>query len=115
MNRQVEYRAARDAQRARYEDATGLPFGEVGRQEYRDYFGIGDCAGTPVETLITYKSWLVDGAAERPPVDVITPAQAFLLTGADLASLAAAGDYEAAAEIVRRKIRKAQKRGQVAA
>lgn len=102
-----DYRAARQAQDARYEDTTKLPIGDTDRQEYRDYFGIGDHAGRPVERRITPRDWMVNGAAEREPQDVVTPDVAFRLGNAALAVLAHAGDYNAAAEIVRRAIKRA--------
>lgn len=101
------YRTERQAQDARYETLTGLPIGETERQEFRDYFGVGDHAGRPAETRVTPKLWMQQQAGEREPVDVITDRQAFTLNGVQLAVLAAAGDYNAAAEIVRRAIKRA--------
>lgn len=101
-----DYRTARQAQDARYETLTGLPIGEENRQEWRDYFGQGDHAGRPVETRVTPKEYLRQSASESQPVDVVTDAEAFKLSGATLAVLAADGDYNAAAEIVRRFIKR---------
>lgn len=101
-----DYRVARQAQDARYENATGLPVGDTARQEYRDYFGVGDCAGAPVERRVTLRDWLKDHAGEHAP-DCVTPGEAFRLTGAQLAVLASAGDWVAKDEIVRRWIKRA--------
>lgn len=62
-----EYRLARQAQDARYEALTGLPVDDVWRQEYRDYFGRGDCAGEAVEVRVLYRDWLVGSTAELAP------------------------------------------------
>lgn len=110
-----EYRVARQAQDARYEDVTGLPIGEEDRQEWRDYFGQGDYAGKPVETRVTPKAWMVNGAAEQEANNgCVTDRQAFYMSGADLAALAGQGDYVAAGEITRRAVKRAQKRGAAA-
>lgn len=110
------YRDALQAQNARYEDATGLPIGDTGRQEYRDYFGIGDCVpALKREDRVTPKSHLIASKAESEPGDVVTMGEAFGMTGAQLAILADSGDYNAAAEIVRRRIKRAMKRGEIAA
>lgn len=101
-----DYRVARQAQDARYENFTGLSVTETGRQEYRDYFGIGDCAGTAVEQRVTPRAAMVDGAAEREPQQCVTVDEAFHCTGAQLALLALAGDYVAKDEIVRRWIKR---------
>lgn len=102
------YRDALQAQNARYEDSTALPIGDTGRQEYRDYFGIGDCVpALKREDRVTPKSHLISGKAEQAPADVVTPAEAFVLSGAQLAVLALAGDYNAKDEIVRRWIKRA--------
>lgn len=108
-----EYRTARQAQDAKYEDATGLPVGDTGRQEYRDFFGVGDHAGRPIERRVTPHDWLTEHAAEQPPA-TITEDQAFYMTGRDLAELAAAGDFVAANEIVRRAIQRVRKTGRAA-
>lgn len=111
-----DYRTAKQAQDARYENATGLPVGEKDRQEYRDYFGVGDYAGTPVETRVTPQRWLKDTAREQEPTNCITERQAFELSGSALAELAGQGDYVAAGEITRRAVRRELKRqGKVAA
>lgn len=114
MSRMDDYRVAVDAQNRRYEAVTGLPVGETGRQEYRDYFGVGDSAGQ-VETRVNLNQWMVDGKAESEPTNVITTDQAFYMSGADLASLAADGDWVAEGEIVRRATKRAAKRSERAA
>lgn len=106
-----EYRAAKSAQDGRYESLTGLPVGDTNRQEYRDYFGVGDYAGTPTETRINYKQWLRDGAGQSEDSNgCITDRQAFYMSGAALAELAGQGDYVAAGEIVRRVVKRAAKK-----
>lgn len=103
----TEYATARQAQDARYEDATGLPIGNTAAQEYRDYFGVGDHAGHPVETRVTFARWLSDHRKESAPSDLLTPDEAFRMSRAQLAVFAAQGDYVAADEIVRRVIKRA--------
>lgn len=105
-----EYRDARQAQDKRYEDATMMSVADTHAQEYRDYFGIGDHAGRPVETRVTPKAWLVEHKAPAAPTDTVTPQQAFYLSGAQLVELAAAGDYVAGDEIVRRAVKRANKK-----
>lgn len=107
MNTRDEYALARDAQNRRYESVTGLSVADAGRQEYRDYFGVGDYAGKPVESRVNYRDWLISHRVEREPVDCVTAEQAFTLSGAQLAVLALAGDYVAKDEIVRRWIKRA--------
>lgn len=104
-----DYRVARQAQDAAYEDATGLPIGDTNRQEYRDYFGIGDAAGVAVETRVTPQRWLVEHRGEARP-DWTTPREALQMTGDQLALLAESGDCGAADEIVRRAINRTRKK-----
>lgn len=117
MDRTSEYRYARDAQDRRFEAANGsVSITDTSSQEYRDYFGVGDCRGTGVETRLTYKSWLIANKAEVAPVTVgsfndssLTRADVFTMSGAELAELAACGSQVAAGEITRRAINKAAK------
>lgn len=98
------YQDARQAQDARYEDVTGLSVLDTDRQEYRDYFGVGDHAGHPVESRILFQQWLVDHKTEQAAEGVVSEETAFELSGAQLAELAADGDWVAAGEIVRRAV-----------
>ena len=121
----TEYRLLRHAQDDRYENATGLPVGETWRQEYRDYFGVGDCGTAPVERRWTFRRFLTEGrrgpVPDYPDTDTvgvaITAESARALWASDLAALAAAGDTTAAAELVRRQARRAgpvsKRRGRV--
>jgi hypothetical protein len=118
------YRAAREAQLERFEAACNSADRScTDTPEYREYFGLGEYAGSGTEVLVTFKDWLVAG---RRPADALEDApepledpttyaglsaeSAFWLTGADLAELAAAGDVGASAEIARRTGRRAAKR-----
>lgn len=68
MTREDEYRVACDAQTRRYEAVTGLSILDMHRQEYRDYFGVGDYAGAPVEKgtrSINGKRWSFQVYRER--------------------------------------------------
>jgi hypothetical protein len=63
------YRTERQGQDARYEESTGLDVTETWRQEYRDYFGIGDHAGRPVERRMNpTETWTEETELDSPEV-----------------------------------------------
>lgn len=107
------YRTAKQAQDARYEDVTGLSVLDVDRQEYLDYFGIGDHAGRPVEPRLIYSAWMRMQILEREPESAVSMEQAFYLSGRDLAELASGTDWAtgevARAEIIRRAANRAKR------
>lgn len=61
--RVAEYKTAREAQDRRFEAANGsVGVHQTDTQEYRDYFGVGDHAGNPVEKRLTLKDHLANTA-----------------------------------------------------
>lgn len=57
----MEYHNARQAQDRRFEAANGsVGVHEKHTQEYKDYFGVGDHAGHPVEKRVTFRQHLMD-------------------------------------------------------